>query len=226
MFQYQTTRCREHGHSEFTLQFQERRPVPVEKMLLGFFERGVADGKAFVPGQTVQLGWSTLRLCARPDRTLGVEERDPSGWVETCDRSLMATWLQKEVAASVGLVDRLAFPSQSQLAIACDRVLSSTTWLLARSEPRDAEDSGWTILCGDPGHDHESETALHAGALVELSFRLPFVTQFLALPPRCDVLVQPGVARGDGVYRIRADVYFDRAPLEPVPGSYLASLNV
>ncbi len=112
MIHHRTTRCGERGHPEITLQFQQPQQAPVEKMLLGYFERGVAEGKTFAVGQTVQLGWATLRLCARPDRTLGVEERDPSRWVESCDRSLMATWLQKEVVSSVGLLERIAFPSQ------------------------------------------------------------------------------------------------------------------
>jgi hypothetical protein len=225
MIHHRTTRCAERGHPEITLQFRQPRPVPVEQMLLGYFERGVAEGKRFAPGETVQIGWATLRLCARPDRTLGVEERDPAGWVESCDQSLMATWLQKEIVSSVGPVDRIAFPAQHQTAIACDRVLTSTTMLLVRSAPRDRDDSGWTITCGDVDHDHNQPSSLHAGPIVDLTFRLPFVTQFLALPPGCDVLVQPGSPQPNGQTRMRADVYLDRQPLAAAPGSYLAALN-
>ncbi len=225
MIHHHTTRCAERGHPEITLQFRQPHPVPVERMLLGYFEQGVAQGKRFAVGETVQVGWATLRLCARPDRTLGVEERDPSGWVESCDRSLMATWLQKEIVASVGLVDRIAFPAQTQLAIACDRVLAHTTTLLVREPARNRDDSGWTVTCGDPSHNHDDEKALHAGPIVDLTFRMPFLTQFLALPPGCDVRIQPGALQANGQARIRADVYLDRQPLAVAPGSYLAALN-
>jgi len=193
--------------------------VPVERMLLSYFERGVGAGTRFMAGQTVQVGWATLRLCARADGTLGVQELDASGWVESCDRSLMQVWLQKDVASSVGLTAAISFPRQDQIAIACDRALSTTSWLLSRMEPQDRGDSGWFIGCfGEPAHDHEHEDDLHVEQLLQLTHRLPFITQFLALPPGFSVHI-------DGTTeRIRPRLFFRGESRSPSPGSYLASL--
>ncbi len=215
-----TTRCRAADHPEITLLFRERRPVAVERMLLGYFEQGVAAGKRFLPGQTVQLGWATLRLCARDDGTIGVEERSGDGWVESCDQSLMQLWLQKEIAASVGLAGELAFPRQEQMALACDRALGVQSWLLTRSLPEGDADSGWMIGCfTDPQHDHALADALVTVPLVQVVERLPFVTQFLALPPGAAVYV-------DGTSgRIRPHVFVNGEARAPVPGSYLEALG-
>ncbi len=40
---------------------------------------------------------------------------------------------------------------------------------------------------------------------------MPFLTQFLALPPGCDVLIQPGAPQANGQTRIRADVFLSAA---------------
>jgi hypothetical protein len=214
-----TTRCRASGHPEFTLQFREARPVPVERMLLNYLEGAVAARKHFAPGQTMQIGWATLRLCARSDGTLGVEERDGDGWVESCNRSLMQTWLQKEVAASVGLLERLAFPRQDQGGAVCSRALSGHRWHLVRVEPDAPTESGWGILCEGQGHDHSGEDEVRGFELFAITERLPFAAQFLALPVGATVLV-------DGTQEyIRAHVTLDAKVLAPARGSYLASLN-
>lgn len=218
--QFVTTRCGAANHPEITLQFRDQQPVPVERMLLGYFENGVAAGRRFLPGQTVQLGWATLRLCERSDGTIGVEEREGADWVESCDRSLMQTWVQKEVCQSLGLAEEMSFPRQDQMAIACDEAHLADRWLLTRDQPQDDGDSGWFIGCfKEPAHNHERPEALLAPALIQLVERLPFVTQFLALPPGSQVFVD-GTAE-----RIRPRVFMNGQPLQPLAGSYLEALS-
>lgn len=124
---FRTSQCRRHGHPEFTVIFSNQPPVPgLERMLLGYFESGVARGTRFVPGQIVQVGWAALRLIERQDDTIGVEEIDiqsETGWVESVDRSLLQTWLQREVVASLEIGEP-AFPRQLQHAIVCSNVLA------------------------------------------------------------------------------------------------------
>lgn len=217
---YVTSRCSAANHPEITLQFAERRLVPIERLLLGYFEKSVASGKRFRPGETVQVGWATFRLCMRADGTLGVEEPEEDSWVERCDRSLMQLWLQKEIVASVGLTSRIGFPRQHDVAVACEQVLASSSFVLARSEPRDEMDSGWFIGCqSEPPHDHQDPHALFAGPLVQIVHHLPFLAQFLALPPGTTVVVL-GSTTG-----IRATIFVDGVELSPREGSYLAALN-
>lgn len=216
-----TNRCGAAEHPEITIQFAERRLVPIERLLLGYFESSVAAGKRFRPGETVQVGWATLRLCMRPDGTLGVQELVGGEWREQCDRSLMQVWLQKEIVASVGLVDRTAFPRQHDHAVACDRVLTSSSFLMSRGAPQDEDDSGWFLGCYDEehAHDHRHPSGLFAGPLYNVVQRLPFLAQFLALPAGTSVLVM-GSASG-----IHARIFFEGTELVPHTGSYLAALN-
>ena len=75
--EYRTTKCAAHGHPEFTLRFAHDVPLPgLEEMLITYFEQGVASGTQFKPGQTVLVGWATLRLTQRDDGTIGVLEPD------------------------------------------------------------------------------------------------------------------------------------------------------
>ncbi len=213
-----TERCGQHGHPEVTLVFRERRPVPVERLLVSFFERRVESGTRFFPGQTVQVGSALFRLCERADGTLGVEERDASGWVESCDSSLMNVWLQKEIAASLGLRDEIVFPRGDQLVFVCDWAYEAERWLFARSQPRNADDSGWFIGCMDISHAHHEPSAILADDIFHVSQRLPFAAQFLALRPGCDVHVEL-----DGK-RLRPRVFVDGDRRLPMKGSYLAAL--
>lgn len=219
---YTTTQCAAHGHAEFTIHFERDVPVPgLERMLIGYFENAVKSGTKFKPGQTVQLGWATLRLTQREDGTLGVLEPDLKHelkWTESVDQSLFETWRQKEVLESLGLSDRADFPRQALQAIVCSRVWESTGFLMGRAEASAPTDSGWFIGCMDEAHDHQATEALTVIPLIELAVRLPPLAQFLALPVGVDV-----IATGPG--KLRARVFVEDEERVAAPGSYLAALN-
>lgn len=210
-----TTACAQHRHPEFTLQLAHTLVPGVERMLLSYLESAVARGTRFEPGQTIQIGWGTLRVLARRDGTLGFEERaDHESWTETVDRTLHQTWYQKEVAASVGLADRLAFPRQDQAVMVAECTLGANSWLLTRLPSDDTRFSGWSIACTDD-HDHGDRAF---PSLLALTADMPFLAQFLALPTGAAVAVM-------GPGRIRALAFLDGEDLTPAPGSYLAALN-
>jgi hypothetical protein len=220
--EYRTTACTALDHPEFTVRFERDVPVPdLERMLIGYFEDSVKRGTQFKPGQTVQLGWATLRLTQRPDGTLGVLEPDLKHelkWIESVDQSLFETWRQKEVLESLGLSQRADFPRQALQAIVCSKVWESTSFVLGRTEPHGQTDSGWFIGCADDAHDHQHEDALNVIPLIELAVRLPPLTQFLALPVGTDVIAT-------GPERLHARVFVDEAERPAAPGSYLDALN-
>lgn len=213
-----TTGCTALGHSEFTLTFRNDPPVPgLEKTLLGYFEASVAAGKIFKVGETVQLGWSTLRLTQRTDGTLGVLEPDLAHelkWVEGVDQSLYETWRQKEVLDSLGLIDRADFPRQALHAVVCTQAFDTPTKMLGRTDAHGQTDSGWFVGCFDDDHDHQLEEALTVMPLVEIATRAPLLTQFFALPAGTDLVVGPS-----GV-----QVFIDGEAREPRSGSYLEAL--
>ncbi|MBL8913978.1 MAG: hypothetical protein JNM17_24960 [Archangium sp.] len=219
---YTTTQCSALGHSEFTIHFERDVPVPgLELMLIGYFEGAVKSGTKFKPGQTVQLGWATLRLTQREDGTLGVLEPDLKHelkWVESVDQSLFETWRQKEVLESLGLSARADFPRQALQAIVCSRVWEATGFLMGRAEATGPTDSGWFIGCMDESHDHQATEALSVIPLIELAVRLPPLAQFLALPVGVDVIAT-------GPEKLRTRVFVEDEERKPAEGSYLAALN-
>ena len=196
----------------------------VERILLDFFEDSVARGTAFAPGQTVQLGWSTLRLCDRADGTIGVEERElrpDEAWTESVDRALVDVWLQKEVAASVGLLDAISFPKQDDMMMASDCALGGEPILMVRLEANELPQgfSGWTLACARD-HDHGER---HVIPLLALAANQPGLVQMLALPHGTQVFVK--YTPIDGRLRIEPHVFRNGAEIKPSEGSYLAALQ-
>jgi len=220
--EFRTSRCAEHQHPEFTIRFLREVPVPgLEKMLLGYFENAVASGTRFKPGQTVQLGWATLRLTQRDDGTLGVLEPDLKTelkWIESVDQSLLETWRQKEVLDSVGLLERANYPRQALQAIVCSQVWDAPAFMMGRTAPSTPTDSGWFVGCMDEAHDHQHAEALSVVPLIEIAVKVPPLTQFFALPEGSDVVVT-------GPGRVRARVFFEGEELQPRESSYLSALN-
>jgi hypothetical protein len=222
---HRTTKCGEHGHPEFTIQLRATAPIPnVERILLDFFEDAVARGTKFLPSQTVQLGWSRLRLKGRSDGTIGVEERELTpevAWTESVDRALVDVWLQKEIAASVGLLDALAFPKQDEMMMAADCALGDEPILMVRIEAAELPEgfSGWSLACARE-HDHGQR---HVVPLIALAANSPGLVQLLALPHGTQVLVKH--APKGGMLRIEPHVFRDGKEITPREGSYLAALQ-
>jgi hypothetical protein len=217
---FRTTRCAMYGQSEVTLQLSTPVPIPgVETMLLRYFEEAAAAGTRFLAGETVRLGWSTLKLIARDDGTLGVQALDLEHlpqWHESVSQTLLEAWRQNEVARSVGLAP--VFPSQLSTAIVCTQWKDTVEFALDRKPPQGDEDSGWFIGCTDPEHDHEAEQSLLVTQLINVAAWVPPLAQFLALPPGVEVLM-----RGPG--RVMAKVWFGGKALTAADGSYLAALG-
>src|SRR5688500_14345057 len=146
---HRTTRCAAAGHREFTIQLVADSPLPdLQRVLIEYFEGAVARGSKFTPGQTVQLGWAILKLVDRSDGTIGVQERELTPevtWTESVDRALRDMWLQREIVASVGLLDQLSFPRQDDAALVAECMHGSTELVMTRVSAEDAPEgfSGW-----------------------------------------------------------------------------------
>src|SRR5688572_10362182 len=152
---HRTTRCSAAGHRELTIQLVKQSAIPdVHQMLINYFEAAVARGTKFLPNQTVQIGWSILKLCERSDGTLGVQERELTPdvkWTESVDRAVADVWLQKEINASVGLIDALTFPRQDDSALVAECAMESNQIVMTRLPDDDLPDgfSGWMFACAE-----------------------------------------------------------------------------
>ncbi len=226
---HRTTKCTAAGHREFTLQLHRQSPIPdLHQMLVNYFEAAVTRGTKFLPGQTVQIGWSLLRLCDRDDGTLGVQERELSPdvqWSESVDRALADVWLQKEIAASVGLLESLAFPRQDDQALVTECALSGTDLVLTRLDAADVppDFSGWMLACFSE-HDHGEHQQV---PLLAVAAMQPGLVQLLALPHGTSVLVmyREKANAPAGSLRIEPHVFRGGKEILPQRGSYLAALQ-
>ncbi|HUJ63558.1 MAG TPA: hypothetical protein VLX92_33895 [Kofleriaceae bacterium] len=229
MHSFVTTGCAKFGHRELTIQLVEPPPIPnLQRMLLGYFEHEVASGSRFLPGETLQLGWATLRICERSDGTFGVQERElvpRPEWREAVDRALCDAWFQKEIAASVGLADELAFPRQDEAILVSSCADGTMAHVLLRLPITELPPnvSGWTLRCA-ADHEHGEPTLVPLLAVAALH---PAFVQFLALPHGVTVTTtfRPKSNAPVGMLRIDPHVYRDGAELAASPGSYLAALQ-
>lgn len=224
-----TTKCKAFGHPELTVKYQS--PVPgFHAALFDYFEGAVARGTKFLPGQALQLGWSTLRLIERPDGTLGITEREPSPeerWTESAQRALQDLWLQKEIVSSIGLLDELDFPRQDEALLISACVDDSTEAFLLTRLPKAGDVpprfSGWSLTCPEP-HDHGERDAV---PLLAVAANQPGLVQLLALPTGCTAQItwQEKPDAPPGRKRIVPRIFRGDGELKPAPGSYLASLQ-
>jgi hypothetical protein len=227
VLQHRTTQCASHGHREFTIQLTRQPPIPnVHLMLVNYFEGAVASGTKFLPEQIVRIGWAVLKLRDRDDGTIGVQEREltpDEKWTESVDRALKDTWLQKEVCASVGLVDELTFPTQDEAVMVADCAIDAPVIVMTRFPKEDLPEnvSGWAMCCAED-HDHGERSFV---PLLAVAANQPGLVQFLALPHDLTVLIEwldaPDVP---GMRRLAPTVFRHGEPLPFVPGSYLAAL--
>jgi hypothetical protein len=192
---------------------------PLAQWLLDYLQDSLSGGTRFLPGQTVQVGWRMVRIVERGDE-LGVQERaDGDQWEEQVGRTLHELWLQREVAASVGLDERLSFPVEGQSASVADCATGAPpAVLLRRSTPGGPAASGWAVSCaGD--HQHG---AWETRPLTELVGWLPSAVQFLALPVDSSVVIDSPETTATG--RIGVRISADGRSVQPRRGSYLAAL--
>ncbi|MEN0060983.1 MAG: hypothetical protein AAGA48_02475 [Myxococcota bacterium] len=222
--EFRTVRCHEAGHPE--VRFEVRNPLPVpdiERMVLRYFEEGVAAGTTFEPGQTVVIGSLLGRLHADGDGTLVLRALEADGWAEDIGPGLMRMWRQLEVARSVGLLPDFSHPATTVLV--CNRVdRDLELYFMQRNERQQPQESGWYIVCGEEDHDHEDASQFEFRSRAAIIASQPFLDEFLGLPPGADVIVQ--VARREaGEAHCVGQVFVEGEPREPEPDSYLAARN-
>lgn len=220
---YRTGIGAHHDHPEFVIRLS-KPPVPglqdaLAQWLLDYLQDSIAEGTRFSPGETIQVGWRTLRVAERGDGNLGLHERIDGQWEEHVEQTLRDLWFQKEVVASVDLTDRLSFPNEDQsAAVARCAGASDAALLLSRSDPEDQSTSGWLISCA---HDHR-HPAWASRPLVGLVESHPSITQFLALPVHASVTLNSAHLTPTG--RIGVQIRVEGRDLSPMTGSYLAAL--
>jgi hypothetical protein len=141
-----------------------------------YFIEQVRSGVRFAEGQTIQVGWTTLKLAANSGGDLVVLEPDlvamPVRWVEGASRCMRFLVLQRAICEEFGVEPD--FPSLRQPASAPDPFAGANNFTMTRLE-NEASQSGWVFQQG-------TDAALRMVSLYEAALSNRAIIPFLALP--------------------------------------------
>lgn len=216
-----TTSCSNYSRPEFSVAFEQDKVLESDvEWLVHWLESEVANGKRFLPGETIQIGWMITKVESHKEGLLKICEPDmesfPIKFIDSVVSTLNHLRFQKMVVESIGAADELLFSPFHHSAIACNRFKDHVGFFMGRVEPKD-DDSGWFVGCDDPNHDHQDVNNLERKSLYELVVRNHWgITQYLALPAGISVHVRDGMP----------SFYRGESQLPLLPSSYLgASLS-
>jgi hypothetical protein len=165
----------DYGHPDIIVRVDPRW-CGLADWLPNYFAEEVRRGVTFAAGQTVQVGWSLLKLSARDDGNLSAFEPDfesmPIHWVEGVDHTV------RSLAAQRALCDDCAvepsFPSIVQPLSAPEILPAGDQLTMVRSEAQ-ANHSGWTF-------HGRTDAGLRLLSLYEAAVLNRMIVPFLALP--------------------------------------------
>ena len=188
-----TKNCWEYDHPEFSINAGENKSPDPLNLFLAWLENEVAIGKQFLPDQTVQVGWSQLKIFRRDDGTLGLLEPDfksmPMVFVDSIDGTLLHMSVQRSVVESLGLENRLDIPLLTKSAVICNNFGTNREIFLSRTSSV-GFDSGWFLGCFSPSHDHQSGENLRRVSLYEAAVRLDErIIPYLGLPSGLEIVI-------------------------------------
>jgi hypothetical protein len=194
-----TKTCGKYGEPEFSVPVVENYLAQQLESFFAWLESEVATGKRFLPDQTVQVGWSQLKIFQRDDGTLGLLEPDfksmPMVFVDSVSKTLEHTLEQKSVVESLGLEARLDLPLLTKSATMCTNFGTTPEILLSRTSPM-GFDSGWFFGCAKTEHDHQSGDNFRRLSLYEAAVRLDErIIPYLGLPSGVEILIKNEVPR-------------------------------
>jgi hypothetical protein len=218
----QTQKCKEYQHPEISVCCDPTETLsPSMRWLLSWVEDEVANGRRFLAGQTVQLGWSLLKVHQRDDATLALFEPDfksmPMELVDSVSNTLLHLLLQKSVAESLGVEEALFIPSLRESAVICCEFGSTDGFVMNRVAPKPGV-SGWFLGCDNEAHNHQALENLRRTSLYEAAVRHDNrIIPFLGLPH--DMLIGfskgvPNFFRDDKELVIRPNSYLHKKYLD------------
>jgi hypothetical protein len=210
-----TKHCAKYGQRDISVAYDEHLVLESDvTWLLGWLESEAANGRRFLAGETIQIGWMVTKLETFEDGMLEICEPDmkafPVKFVNSVTNTLIHLRFQKMVVESIGCEQEFCFPSLRQTAITCNSVGKHAGIFMDRMSPRD-NDSGWFIGCVDPNHNHQEPTNLARKSLYEIVVRYePIITSYLAIPPGISVYIRDGIPvfhRGESKLAILSDSF-------------------
>lgn len=159
------------------------------RAILDLLRDTVLGGQWIEPRQVLRIGGRLLRVIAREDGTLGLEEEvTPEVWSEQVDETITDLHYQQTVCARLELEmsdGGIAGPDLVPLR-PCARTAGKLGFRRNVGTPEPGM-SGWFLICLDE-HNHEPAGFSTLGQVLA---ELPYLRQFLALPPDTTVIMEP-----------------------------------
>jgi len=182
-----STNCNKAQQVDIELQFDPESALDIDvKAFVRNLEGQILRGTEYKIGQLIQIGWAMVKIEMGNGSKLALWEPDfmemPARFVPGVTNTFRHLRLQKSVLESLGLEDRMLFPSMLENGIKCSRHEDSVDFVMDRAEPTKT-DSGWFFGCDDNTHDHNNPVNLHRASLYELAHAKADCIPFLALPP-------------------------------------------
>ncbi|MBY8856677.1 hypothetical protein K7711_09340 [Nocardia sp. CA2R105] len=186
------------GHAEFTATVRGEVPeISLVFSVLRQLRDMVLAGQWIEPRSAYQIGCRTLRVIARDDGTLGLEETvAPGVWQEQVDETITDLHNQILVGKQLGLAQSWGEMTELHRVVMHRCAATADTIALSRHAPEDEGASGWHVICMDK-HEDDEVVGVQLGQVMA---DFPYLRQFLALPAETTV-VMARPQRPDGVVR-------------------------
>jgi hypothetical protein len=202
-----------------TLEYEPGVPDVDVNWLSTYLKDAANSGQEFRSGETLQVGSMLTKFLDAGDKRLVIGEPDmqsmPIHFEPGVSRTLTVLRLQKDVAESLGLQDRIDFASITSGVLVCTELDAQNIGVMDRAATEDSRETGWFVGCRNPSHDHNVAENLQRISIYELMVRIPTATPFLALPVSSSIVF-------DG--RRPAGIWCDGQQATVRPGSLLDQL--
>nr|WP_157117399.1 hypothetical protein [Nocardia vaccinii] len=177
------------GHAEFTATVSGEVPeISMVFSVLNAFRDMVLGGRWIEPRATFRFGCRVLRVIAREDGTLGLEETvAPDVWREQVDETITDLHNQSVVCRKLGLAQSWGEITEQHRVIMHRCAATADKIAFSRHTPDGEGVSGWRVICLDK---HEDEQVIDV-ELGQVMADFPYLRQFLALPPETAVVMSP-----------------------------------
>ena len=202
-----------------TLEYAPGVPDVDAQWLATYLKDASNSGQEFKGGETLQVGSMLTKFLDAGDQRLVIGEPDmqsiPIHFEPGVSRTLTVLRLQKDVAESLGLQERIDFAPMTSSALVCTEVDAQNIAVMDRAATKAPRDSGWFVGCGNRSHDHNVVENLQRISIYELMVRIPTATPFLALPVSSSIVFDD---------RRPAGIWCDARQATVRPGSLLDQL--
>ncbi|WGS54629.1 hypothetical protein LFL96_26850 [Paraburkholderia sp. D15] len=184
MKNYRTNFPRNYGHPDIVLALNLGLDAQA-KWLLSYFEDEIQRGVVFRPDETVQIGWTLVKLTTDAQGDLEIWEPRfdvmPVTWIRGANSTVRDLILQREVCAQVDIEP--SFPSLRQSGIISPDFLGASGEFVMTRDESSGNDSGWLFR----EEAYQGSNGRHC-SLFEIAVSHQKIIPFLALPAGATVV--------------------------------------